>query len=1070
MKQKIAIYSFAVTVLLFTIAFAYGQSTESRKSPFLISQNFRSNETLQTALDQQRATVLPLYTGRFDEPLGREYSSGLSLWHLGHNSDMIQAFHDFLGSDIETLAPHRNRAPRNIKEIILDPENLDPSLLEGWTVIVGSHIQASGGDTIRPIYIPLTIGKESFYKVSFKYRGYDDQVAIFAARIFKDGEEMKGDFVDEIFNETPAGVDGYTWHSILVDLTPGTYQIRIEPRVTNVYYRPVSVANRELDAIFITEAVWEAPPSDTQLNTLRAAADLSTVSPIQRESLRFFTIADANMWRRWRVRPFGVHEYATSTDVFEKGSEFRDTLIEEIASRGYCGTGTHNLDCNGNGVVELQCDNFDASGGPSTTCDLPHYSDRSRLQYFDDVWNMVADPVRVSLQKDYLQNLIDSSSSANSYCINATDFSVPTPWELQGTTNIRSDLSASAGDSPATYTINSVEGGETYKAWINFRNLASYYATKELRVVCSGSTVLTKSYTSNLYTTSSGATPLSYWDNAGTFAVPAGATSCSYEIHPLSNILPKTYRIVYGGLVTSDLDFVPSDSQKCPAMSPETLVSKVESRGGFESLGYVAQVQDITRPVLQDWIPSADDPVVGTLSGSGFAHAPYDVSLMQNMKHSALIALRNMTNDPMTVSVRMVNPLLNAQWSVVAYMPYWSAIAPSLETNWSGLATLQRRNITLPPYGVAQMLVSFDTDRANQGVHTLNVFLTADGYKKQTLPFAVDVSSSDIDTAPEVLVGGYVRGSGRSGLMGEGYENLIEDAGINVLYQQPYTAISKAEMVDRGILLQVMSANITTLMSDIDDIIYFMTDRTSSGASKDCGSEACLDLAYDDWILKIGDEPSSSLTQYTNLAVTAESVDPLVRLLFNPGESATLATFSSLSPYADMWQPFVGHVKGSLGDQIAKYDIYSQKPWFFYHTPVYKDKENSAPETLYQHIAHAHEFTTGSGLPSLTNFKGSDAFSLYHVFRNPWDTGYEYLVDEGVAIFPGLYRAQTSVSLEAVKVASQHARIVEMVRNDSNFSSSNPAHLDLIESGTTSDLIRFIESEKTAEFISFPDL
>ena len=49
-----------------------------------------------------------------DEPLGARYSLGMTLWHLGHNPELIGRFHEFVkaqGTTPESLLPAASLTP-----------------------------------------------------------------------------------------------------------------------------------------------------------------------------------------------------------------------------------------------------------------------------------------------------------------------------------------------------------------------------------------------------------------------------------------------------------------------------------------------------------------------------------------------------------------------------------------------------------------------------------------------------------------------------------------------------------------------------------------------------------------------------------------------------------------------------------------------------------------------------------------------------------------------------------------------------------------------------------------------
>ena len=73
-----------------------------------------------------------------DEPLGARYSLGMTLWHLGHNAQMIARFHDYVKTQGLTpeklLAESALEPPRTTTRMLVEPELLGKEKLGGWDI------------------------------------------------------------------------------------------------------------------------------------------------------------------------------------------------------------------------------------------------------------------------------------------------------------------------------------------------------------------------------------------------------------------------------------------------------------------------------------------------------------------------------------------------------------------------------------------------------------------------------------------------------------------------------------------------------------------------------------------------------------------------------------------------------------------------------------------------------------------------------------------------------------------------------------------------------------------------
>lgn len=169
-----------------------------------------------------------------DEPIGLDYSTGLTLWHMGRNPVMIRRFHSFLDKKgikpEDILSKSELRPPDATRRILLDPGFL-----------TSEQIKVSKGT------IPLAIDRAGLYRVwvrgranltIYRIKGKTRQTIVEGA-IYRRGQSNQGD-----------------WNELWVDFEVGNYQVRVGGWA----------------GIYVTDELWADRPSDEMLEALRKSA------------------------------------------------------------------------------------------------------------------------------------------------------------------------------------------------------------------------------------------------------------------------------------------------------------------------------------------------------------------------------------------------------------------------------------------------------------------------------------------------------------------------------------------------------------------------------------------------------------------------------------------------------------------------------------------------------------------------------------------------------------------------------------------------------------------------------
>ena len=176
-----------------------------------------------------------------DEPLGARYSLGMTLWHLGHNAQMIARFHDYVKTQGLTpeklLAESALEPPRTTTRLLVEPELLGKEKLGGWD-IDQQWITSGAGDSGPTVSLPLQVPRAGLYRLWVQYLGHPRAHGVTLMKIYRSGEESQGPIAqpDEIY-DMPAEQAGPQWHDILIDLPAGNLTVKFG-HVTRWWHGP----------------------------------------------------------------------------------------------------------------------------------------------------------------------------------------------------------------------------------------------------------------------------------------------------------------------------------------------------------------------------------------------------------------------------------------------------------------------------------------------------------------------------------------------------------------------------------------------------------------------------------------------------------------------------------------------------------------------------------------------------------------------------------------------------------------------------------------------------------------
>lgn len=455
-------------------------------------------------------------------------------------------------------------------------------------------------------------------------------------------------------------------------------------------------------------------------------------------------------------------------------------------------------------------------------------------------------------------------------------------------------------------------------------------------------------------------------------------------------INPRTYRGVYRLFITNDGDYKP-EGNITPKPSLARYESQMKAAGGTTERGYVMNLAPGIGSITQTWMPGPEP-----------AQPKLEMPMARDTTQSASLYFRNALNEPLVLRISP-DPLRSGRqtfensirWRAVGFAPYGDG-----REEWTPFFLLRRPFLVIPPRGVAQAWLTFDTTGIPEGNYSSTIRIDATDlsgkipFPSRTIDSQVQVFGVRVEPHQPILVHGWVNPP-----PGEEYR-LDWFKRFNV-WQGPF--FSKAEMDKYGLKQQIWCQRGMN-EKQIRDVV---NDAKAKG------------LTHDDWMMSINDEPTGKtakeLADYLAIGKMIREIDPRLKITLNPGEAANAATFQILQPFADLWNPYKLHLSyGPSGRDYLK------KPWIWYTTPCYQDKSPGIATEVYEQIR--------SVLRQPADCRGTAFFAPYYPWRDPWDTAYEHIRDVSVFVLPSRHGPVATPAWEAIREAVQHANLARMVR------------------------------------------
>ena len=940
-----------------------------------------------------------------DEPVGARHSLGMTLWHLGHDAGRIRQFHHFIQEQRlrpqDLLPAGRLRPPAALPEALLEPELLPEEQRAGW-VPQGEYLTSGAGDAGPTVSLPLRVERAGLYRLWVRYYGWPTGTAVTGLKIHRAGREGEGPLLNDEVHDTAAAKEGPAWKDVLVDLDAGDHVVRLG-HVTRWWHAgsgPKGYLPRKIDCLYLTAAVWEDSPSDERRRALREGG---TPAGIQWSASRPLARADAETWRWWQVRPVSWEDAAALPRLFDLSRRFWRREVDALAAQ-------------------------------ETGADLPDYRAPVRQVVFDDAWNLVGNPARIRRQAQALSGDVTRQPGAHHWCwVAGAEFRSDGGWEQSGTS-----LRGGYWDFPNVAKAGArLEHAGQYHVWVRFGNLKGYFAPWRATVSLAGGASVQFDHDQKEYPDE--------WHKMGVLdaAAPGDAR---LEVRPLGFRTPGTYRVIHDFFLTTDANYTPKGSVR-PPLSRADYLSRARALGATEKAPYLMWAfPDAYAAPLSNEVWAKESWPAAPVAPGGRTHA---LTLAADTCRAVQVGLRSVADSPLTLKVTC-GPLIPAgtarntqhatrgkagsgsvpadafpgrvTWRVIGFVPYGES-----RQAWSPFCLLRRPWVTLPPLGAAGVWLTVSSQGVPAGEYSAPVTFSGKGLAPQRLTLRVRVFP--VRPAPEqpVLVSGWTAPP-----QGEAYLRDYADHGMNTWYAE----LTKEEMRRHGIrllLLPQWDAN--------EEQIRARVERLRAGG-----------LDYADWAFTIRDEPTgkdeAGLKDYLDVARAIRKVDPKARVSFNPGDTASAATFRTLAPWCDFWIPYAHHRVYPPQEAAAKREVFTPKPWMWYTTPCLWDKSPALPAQLYEQI---RSVPTQPG-----NCVGTAFFAFYYPFRDAWDTAYEHLPDAAVTVLPSRQGPVPTRAWEAIREGVQHANLARMVKERAAGGPEDVAKL--VEQGSVEQLLAWLET------------
>lgn len=934
-----------------------------------------------------------------DEPLGARYSLGMTLWHLGHNAEMIGRFHKYLRkaklTPDKVLPARKLKPPAQVLRLLLDPELLPARALNGWKV-ESEYVVSGATDAGPTLGMPLHVPRAGSYRLWVRYHARPKCRGVTFLKLYRAGKESEGPICqpDEVYAEPPARA-GPAWKDMLVELPAGDLTIELG-HVTRWWHGAGGYDRRMIDCLYATEEIWKDPPAAARLKAMR-----ESVRPqgIQRTVAVPLPAEERENWRWWQVRPVSWEQARTEPKLFALSRKFWRGIVDELAQRDY----------------------------PEARGKRPNYRAPERQVVFNETWNMVANPVRARKQIETLTADVRTKPLGYGYVWHDVATHIPglaradRPAAYGGWRCNEGCLFAGWGNPKGTVTTKvPVRKPGRYAMWVrsspvNLRYTAPWFGT----VRVDGNEQFKYHH--------QGKIP-SVWMKMGEVTLDKpGEVTVEFTLDGAGR--GGTYRRIYTLFLVDDLSLTPRGTVRPPWTLDmyRDRAAKAGAKPGDRCLLWVPQ--DAYTPLSQEvW---ADE----TTAGQSWPQRPVAdaevtcrILMTAQSQRAVQVCLRNLTGKPLTFTVAP-GPLTGkagafpgaVTWRVVAFVPF----GPTRQ-NWTPFFLMRRPAVTVPPYNVAGVWLTLDVRGVPPGDYLASVRLRSPSLPERKVLLKVEVSPVRAGPVHPVLVDGYTRP-----YEGDPYLRDFVEHGMKVWRGR----MTGADMRRWGIrLLAVRARN-----------------------AKDLARIKALGVNYDDWFCPVGDEPGGTteeqLKPFLDVAKTLRAADPKVRISFNPGEAAKLKTFQILAPYCDFWLPYSLHLSKYWGGP-QKWALYKAKPWMWYTTPCLWDKNPNLPRRMYAQIRQ---------VPGQTGkCVGTAFFALNYPWRDPWDTAYEHIPDAStMGAVISRHGPVPTRTWEAIREAIQHADLAMLVRERLGVKAyeeiTDPTLRDLVAGGTRGELIRWLE-------------
>jgi len=938
-----------------------------------------------------------------DEPLGARYSLGMTMWHLGHNADMIGQFQAYVQAKGLTpdklFTPAALKPPANTVRLLIEPELLSKEQLNGWQVN-NEAIVSGAGDNGPTVSIPVHVPKAGPYRLWVQYYANLNSRGVTFLKIYRAGQESLGPICqsDEIYDMPAVEKAGYAWKDTIVDLPAGNLVIQLG-HVTRWWHGQGNYDGRRIDCLYLTDELWAAPPADDARKALREAnkpdgAQYSATPPL----------TDVKSWKWWRVRPISWEGAAANPKLFGLSHQFWQNTVDSLALKEY------------------------------DEANKPDYRAPERQVVYNETWNMVANPVRARRQINVLN--ADVSRQALNYHyiwhdvgsniegLRADGNYKDTPYTKYGNWyGGPGHLEASYGNPSGTVTTYvPVTAPGKYTMWVLSSSTNMGYTAPWIGMV-SADGKAQFSYTHE------GRIP-SVWMKMGevTVAQP-GKVKVDFTLDNAG--AGGTYRRIYTLFLVDDPKMVPNGTVR-PPWTMEMFRQRAALAGAKPADKLLLWLSDdpyrpLSQEVWADKVTAGDGwpyvPVKGTTREKSLLMAGDCCKAVQ-------VGLHNLTDTPQTLTVTP-GPLKGkagsfpaVSWRAEAFVPYGGD-----RQAWTPFFLMRRPNLTVPPLNVAGAWLTVDTHGVPPGQYEAQVKFNGAGMPTQIVTLKVRVSTVKPNPKQPVLVDGWTQPH-----EGDAYMRDFVAHGFNVWPGE----MSKADMRKWGIKQLRLGMG------------------SPNGVAEAIARWKALGLDYDDYFVGIMDEPGGiteeQLKPYLDVAKAIRAVDPKVRISFNPSEAAQLATFQILAPYCDVWNPYSMHIFAPYWGNTEKWKIFHPKPWMWYTTPDLWDKTARDPGIR---IAPSQP----------GNCIGVAFFALNYPWRDQWDTGYEQIADAStMGAVISRNGPVPCIVYEQMRECSQTANLAMMVREHLGVKTfdevTDPALQKLIREGSDEELIKWLEARQ----------